>query len=818
MFRPRLDLSSRSHGTPTATSRRRRVVRPNLETLEGRVVMNASAVDTSFGTGGLVITSPTDGTGLANPSQTVTAVATQADGKIVTSETFIHAFDSASPSVLLIRQYNANGSVDTSFGTNGQTNIPLPTGYSGSGGRTPHDLVFGPNGSITVGFDMYQSTSSGPIFASLVARLTSTGQLDTGFGTNGVVILPTALESVGNIAVQTNGAIVVAGSYRGPDLGDGNPGPVTLAVARLTTSGALDPSFNGTGVVTYSLGANTVVLTDPTQNIALSSTGEIYTTASVLTRAGIAGITNPGTNVTLLTRINPNGTLDTSYGSGGSLFKPFGTINDLAIQPDGKVILGGSVNGTSTYSSYSVVTRLNTDGSTDSTFQTFSGASGVGIATRFHEVKSLVLGKDGKITLLGDLLLVRLQADGTPDPTFGTNGLEVIDASLVRQADGAQYPTSTPANSLDLTPSGNLVIGGENFLLQYLPITIKAVVNDFDGDGKSDIAAELPGLGIYAYRSSSGAGDFLTGFGKAELGLTIPAPGDFNGDGKSDIGAQLADLGVFAYRSTGAVFNEFNGYGDVYSVSGTPGVGTTIPANGDYDGDGITDRAVYLPATRTFEINFSAQPAVSVPFGIAGDGQSIPAPGDYDGDGKTDLAVYLPSLAALAYRPSSGGADQIIPFGIAGDGASIPTPGDYDGDGKTDLSVYIPSLAIYAYHPSSGGDDVLEYFGSNGDGASIPSPGDYDGDGKTDISVFLPASRVFAYRPSLGGNDVFAAFGIAGTGQTVPTASIPYAQPRSSATTGAFRFGAATPAPPTFLSLTVDLTGPTAKKKTTGTA
>ena len=817
MFRPRLGLSSRSHGIPTATSRRRRVVCPRLEALEGRVVMNASAVDTSFGTGGLVITSPTDGTGLANPSQTVTAVATQTDGKIVTSETFIHAFDSAAPSVLLIRRYNTNGSVDITFGTNGQTKIPLPAGYSGSGGRTPHDVVFGPDDSIAVGFDLYQSTSTGVNYASLVARLTPMGQLDTGFGTNGVVVLPTALESVGNIAVQTDGAIVVAGSYRGPDPGNGNPGPVTLAVARLTTSGALDSSFHGTGVVTYSLGASVVVLTDPIQNIALTSTGAIYTTASVLTREGIAGITDPGTSVTLLTRINSNGTLDTSFGSGGSLFKPFGTINDLAIQPDGKVILGGSVNGTAPFSYYSVVTRLNTDGSTDSTFQTFSGASRVGIATRFHEVKSLVLGKDGKITLLGDLLLVRLQANGTPDPTFGTNGLEVIDASLVRQADGAQYPTSTPANSLDLTPSGNLVIGGENFLLQYRPITIKAVVNDFDGDGKSDIAAELPGLGIYAYRPSGGAADFLTGFGKAELGLTIPAPGDFDGDGKSDIGAQLADLGVFASRSTGAVFNEFNGYGDVYSVSGTAGVGTTIPANGDYDGDGITDRAVYLPATRTFAINFSAYPAVSIEFGIAGHGQSIPAPGDYDGDGKTDLAVYLPSLAALAYRPSSGGGDQIIPFGITGDGQSIPTPGDYDGDGKTDISVYLPSLAIYAYRPSSGGDDVLEYFGSDSDGASIPTPGDYDGDGKTDISVFLPATRLFAYRPSLGGDDVLAAFGITGTGQTVPTASIPYAQPRSSATTNAFRFGAVTPTPPTFIPFIDDWTNPT-KKKSSGTA
>ena len=198
-----------------------------------------------------------------------------------------------------------------------------------------------------------------------------------------------------------------------------------------------------------------------------------------------------------------------------------------------------------------------------------------------------------------------------------------------------------------------------------------------------------------------------------------------------------------------------------------------------------------------------------------------PRPGDYDGDGLTDLAVYIPSLRILAYRPSAGGDDVLTAFGNVGDGASIPTPGDYDGDGKTDISVYLPALAILAYRPSSGGDDVLTAFGNVGDGVSIPTPGDYDGDGKTDISVYLPDLAIAAYRPSSGGDDVLELFGITGTGKTVPAASIPYAQPRTSAGTSAITFGAVTPTtPPTFIPLTDDLTSPptTGKKKTTGTA
>ena len=808
----RLNRSSRSHGTPTATSRRRRFIRPSLEALEGRVVLNASALDTSFGTGGVVLTAPTDGSGLTDQGRNVAAVATQADGKIVTAETFHHPYDSAHPTVLLIRRYNADGSVDTNFGGNGQTNVPLPTGYASSSDQTPHDVVFGPDGGIAVGIDLYQSTRSGVNDAGVVARLTPTGRLDAGFGTDGVVILPRSLGRLGNIAVQADGEIVVTGSATGPSPGGLTPGRTTFAVARLTTSGAVDSSFNGTGVLTFSPGENAVVVLHGPQNIAVAPSGRIYVTDSIGFRGTAAGITDPVTEVTLVTRINANGTIDTSYGTGGTRASSLSAVNDLAVQADDKLILGGDYDGFA----FSGLIRLNLDGSPDTTFQGFSNGQKTGISTRFPQVESLVLGVDGKITLLGGLFLARLEADGTPDPSFGTNGLEVISPNFLAGAGEAGFILSDPIHSLDLTSTGNLVVGGGNFLLQYKPITIRTVVNDFDGDGKTDIAAELPGLGIYAYRPSGGGSDVTQSFGQAGLGLTVPAPGDFDGDGISDIGAQLTDFANFAYRRTGAVLREYSGYGDTLSVSGTVGAGATIPATGDYDGDGITDRAVYLPASGAFEIKFSARPAATAAFGTAGDGRSIPAPGDYDGDGKTDLAVYLPSLGALAYRPSSGGLDQIIPFGQVGVGASIPTPGDYDGDGVTDISVYLPQYAVLAYRPSSGGPDVLESFGQVGDGASIPTPGDFDGDGVTDLAVQIPSLAQFIYRPSSGGADVIELFGIIGTGKTIPSASIPSAQPRGKAGDNARAIGSATPTPPVYIPLPADLTSPTPGKKKTG--
>ncbi len=252
-----------------------------------------------------------------------------------------------------------------------------------------------------------------------------------------------------------------------------------------------------------------------------------------------------------------------------------------------------------------------------------------------------------------------------------------------------------------------------------------------------------------------------------QFALSIPARprdvrSDFDGDGISDIAEYLPTLGAFAIRPSSGAADEIIPFG----IAGT---GQSIAATGDYDGDGKTDLAVYLPALGEFAVRPSSGGADQItPFGIPGAGQSIPVPGDYDGDGKTDLAVYFPAYGAFAYRPSSGGADQIIQFGIAGVGNSIPAPGDYDGDGKTDLAVYLPSLGDYAVRPSSGGADRITPFGASGAGQSIPAPGDYDGDGRTDLAVYLPAYGYYAYRPSSGGADQLIPFGQTGAGQTLP--------------------------------------------------
>lgn len=132
----------------------------------------------------------------------------------------------------------------------------------------------------------------------------------------------------------------------------------------------------------------------------------------------------------------------------------------------------------------------------------------------------------------------------------------------------------------------------------------------------------------------------------------------------------------------------------------------------DFDGDGVADRAVFLPSTGTWQFaNSGNNPLPAVQFGQAGD---IPIDGDFDGDGRSDIAIFRPSDGTWAYIRSLDGLLVNVNHGQNGD---RPVPGDYDKDGKTDLAVWRPSTATYLVLQSS--NSVITTF-QLGDGTSIP--------------------------------------------------------------------------------------------------
>lgn len=182
---------------------------------------------------------------------------------------------------------------------------------------------------------------------------------------------------------------------------------------------------------------------------------------------------------------------------------------------------------------------------------------------------------------------------------------------------------------------------------------------------------------------------------------TTMASSDYNGDGISDP----------------AIFRPSDGTWIIYGLAqikhGNP---EDVPVPGDYNGDGLTEMAVFRPSAGIWWIR--GKGAVNI-----GQDEDVPVPGDYNGDGKTDIAVYRPSTGKWIFR-----SGQQITYGVE-DG--VPLPGDYDGDGKTDVAIYRPSDSRWYIHGLGSAQ-----FGTEGD---VPVPSDYNGDGVTDIAVFRPS-------------------------------------------------------------------------------
>ncbi len=237
---------------------------------------------------------------------------------------------------------------------------------------------------------------------------------------------------------------------------------------------------------------------------------------------------------------------------------------------------------------------------------------------------------------------------------------------------------------------------------------------DFDGDHKSDLTIYRPSTGLWWFAPSSTGG---IGFRSIRFGIAgdIPVAADYDGDGMSD--AAVYRNGVwYVLGSTGGYMSE------------SFGLPTDIPQVGDYDGDNKADFAVYRPSNGTWYIMGSSAGFMAVQFGISTD---IPVAADFDGDGRIDPAVYR---NGTWYISGSANGLIVMQFGIAGD---VPLHVDFDGDGMADEGVY--RNGTWYIMGSSTGFRAVQF----GTATDIPVPADYDGDGKMDIAVYRPSTTVW---------------------------------------------------------------------------
>ena len=262
-------------------------------------------LDATFGTGGKVLTTTFGATSGYAAQAEATAVALQSDGKIVAAG-FTYSEDIA------VARYNSNGSLDTSFGTGGK----VVTNW-GSLNDYAYAVAVQSDGKIVVGG--YANTNGTFDFA--MSRYNSNGMLDTTFGSNGTVLTDFAFsdDRIAAIKIQSDGKIVAVGRSGG-----------NMAVARYTSTGALDAQFGSGGKVTTDFGGNY----DEARAVSIDANGKIVVTGPAGANGDIG-----------LARYTTAGALDSKFGSSGKVITDLGTFNDqaaaVAIDGSGKIMIGG---------------------------------------------------------------------------------------------------------------------------------------------------------------------------------------------------------------------------------------------------------------------------------------------------------------------------------------------------------------------------------------------------------------------------------------------------------------------------------------------
>lgn len=333
------------------------------------------------------------------------AVALQPDGAIIAAG---QRHSGAAQEFALLR-VTAAGVPDPAFGAPaGQVTTP----FRGSANDTAGNVAVQSDGKIIV---VGQSDGT-----PLLARYNRDGSLDTSFGNGGLVLGLQDGEASGllDVAIGLGGKIVV--------LGQESNGQYILF--RFSPDGRQDSGFAHCGFIETGVFASS----HPTAAIAVQNLGRIFVALST-------------SGSTYLARYNTNGKLDSTFGKSGKTTIKFAAVDDLAIQKDGGIVLGGQMKRNF------FLSRLTAKGQLDSTF----GTKGI-VSTSFGQtaaVARVAIQPDGKILAAGsagNLAIARYSAKGTLDKTFGSSGKLAISAGGAAEA----------IRGIALQPDGRIILAG----------------------------------------------------------------------------------------------------------------------------------------------------------------------------------------------------------------------------------------------------------------------------------------------------------------------------------------------------------------------
>jgi uncharacterized delta-60 repeat protein len=432
-------------------------------------------LDTTFGAGGKVITD-------VGAFDVARSVVIQPDGKILVAGYTADNSNSnnAYSSDFVITRYTSNGNLDTSFGTGGK--VVSSFGNSSDSRDFVRSMALQADGKIVVAGSVYQRGyyNYGYSYDAAIARYNSDGSLDTSFGTGGKAIYDANQDEWNSLAIQADGKIVVAGYF---SYGAGDD----FVVARYTSTGQLDQSFELDGTVTINFDGTSY---DRAYGLAIQSDNKIIVVGSTAYPSGPYASYEQNANFALA-RLNSNGSLDTSFGTGGkvnSFVVGSEFAYSVAVQADGKLVVAGS----QTSNNRAVLSRYNSNGSLDNSF----GQSGTAQASA-HSYNSLTLQSDGKIIAVGqinsNLGLERYNSDGSRDSSFGNYGVGVVDTDFGSYGE-AGYGIALQSNGKIVvagttdTYSNNANLALARYIIEPLPTVSVNSTSQLEGDYSSTTA------------------------------------------------------------------------------------------------------------------------------------------------------------------------------------------------------------------------------------------------------------------------------------------------------------------------------------------
>jgi uncharacterized delta-60 repeat protein len=292
------------------------------------VRLNADgSLDTSFGSGGSVQ--------FQNPNLHIQDMAVQSDGEILLAGGDLR---------FTVVRLNSNGSIDSEFGNGGTASVNPSTSSKGSGGNRTMAIQTIVSGSTTeerivLGGGMSDKPVGGFRFG--LVRFTSIGTLDTSFGTGGraSALFSEGTSNLNAVAIDSSNRIVAVGEVTASCGGSNH------AYARFTQNGALDSSFSGDGRFTHDVYG----YDDYANSVAIQDDGKIVAGGQARPTSSLLDVDFS------VVRLQSNGSLDGGFGVGLSGFFSSGIVTtsmvsttsygrSIAIQPDGRIVLGGSAS------------------------------------------------------------------------------------------------------------------------------------------------------------------------------------------------------------------------------------------------------------------------------------------------------------------------------------------------------------------------------------------------------------------------------------------------------------------------------------------